>query len=270
MLAASRWKKLAGLLLSVVFFGTGYVKADTQTNSYPLDFYTEIYPPSAYIKDGQLTGLSVETLRLVWQQLNITEPPIWVVPWARGYVQVQRDRHTVLFAMSRSTKREKQFKWVGPIFTAHYLLVSNNNNLDNNALKSASFALIRDDITEELLLQLGVKNLVESANMQQAEQMLASKRIDMLAISASGLRDIFKQQPDKINQYKVVCKLASVGDYFAFNRNVPESVISKYQQAMMQLSSQIKQLRIKYKVDDTLNAHPYEFINTPNCSPQIG
>ncbi|WP_286234908.1 substrate-binding periplasmic protein [Thalassotalea sediminis] len=223
-----------------------------EVNDYFLDFYTENYPPSSYIHQDRLTGLSVETLKLMWQELKLPEKDIHVVPWARGFHYAKSNRHSVLFAMSRTPSRESLFHWVGPIFTATYVVVAKitiaQDKLTEERLFSNSFALIRDDITEELLKTKGVKNLIPSPDIEHAERMLANDRIDMMAISKSGLRSILARSPEKRDQYKIVYTLAEIGDYFAFNKAVPKSVVTQYQQAFNSVSPALEHLRTKFNV----------------------
>ena len=101
------------------------------TQSHPnLNFYTEVYPPSSFYQQGKLTGISIEALQLMWQKLGYPAQPIQVVPWARGYRSLQNEGNAVLFATSRYHAREHLFQWVGPIFTARYILVANNTLAD--------------------------------------------------------------------------------------------------------------------------------------------
>ncbi|WP_181902142.1 substrate-binding periplasmic protein [Thalassotalea euphylliae] len=231
------------------------INVDRTRPDLSLNFYTEVYPPSSFYQHGKLSGISIEALHLIWQELGQQAQPIQVIPWARGYRSLQNEANAVLFATSRYQAREHLFQWVGPIFTARYILVANNTLADTSLSDISageelayqhSIAVIRDDITKVLLHKKGAKHLFEAADMKHAESLLANQRVDLLAISESGFNAVLKQAPEKAHQYKVVSLLAEIGDYFAFNKQVPKEIVSQYQKAFDALTPELNQLRIKY------------------------
>ena len=90
-------------------------------------FYTENYPPGNYIDNGELTGLTVETLNKIWLNNEMDKPIVNVYPWARAYHTVLVTEDTALFTIARTRAREKLFKWVGPLFESKYVLVAKKN-----------------------------------------------------------------------------------------------------------------------------------------------
>jgi polar amino acid transport system substrate-binding protein len=78
-------------------------------------FYTESYPPANYMENDKLVGISVESLKLMWANLGMSEQNVFLVPWARGYRNVLKTPNSALFTMSRTYAREHLFKWVGPL-----------------------------------------------------------------------------------------------------------------------------------------------------------
>ena len=43
---------------------------------HPITYYTELYPPSSYYYNDKLIGLSVDVIKLIWQDQGIAEQPI--------------------------------------------------------------------------------------------------------------------------------------------------------------------------------------------------
>lgn len=80
-----------------------------------LNYYTEDYPPYNYLKNGKVTGIAVETLNLVWEELGESPKKISLVPWARGYQKILNENDIVLFSTTRTPERENLFKWACPI-----------------------------------------------------------------------------------------------------------------------------------------------------------
>ena len=133
-----------------------------------------------------------------------------------------------------------------------YVLVSKKSipserTLAKNLYKN-SFAIIRDDVTEEMLKAQSVKSIIESTDMEDAEKMLANGRIEILAIALDGLKDIYKVDSTKQQQYQVIATLGTTYDYIAFNKQVPDKVINQYQSAITLLNSKLNKLKEKYSL----------------------
>lgn len=220
-----------------------------------LSYYTENYPPANFVQNGQLQGASIETLKLLWSGLGIPEQNIYLVPWARGYKRLQEEDNAVLFTMSRSDSRKPLFKWVGPVFVSDHVLVSKRDF--NGQIKTVGDAFLHDvstirgDISEISLIQLGypVERLVKVTALQQALELLNANRVNLMMVSKQGLYHLLKQNQQTPDDYKIVWNVNSIGNYYAFNRNVPDAVINKLQQVFDQLSKERKMIRAKYNLD---------------------
>jgi len=92
----------------------------TTLNAVVLDNFvimTEQYPPYNFEQNGLLKGIATDIMVEMFKRdgSKKTIKDIQLLPWARGYKDVQDKPNTILFAMTRSAEREKMFKWVGPI-----------------------------------------------------------------------------------------------------------------------------------------------------------
>ena len=83
-----------------------------------LQLYTEEYRPLSFYDNGKLTGMAVEVVEQLMQRTD-TSAAIQVVPWTRGYHQVQHEANSGLFSIVRTARREALFQWVGPIALGH-------------------------------------------------------------------------------------------------------------------------------------------------------
>lgn len=217
-----------------------------------LTYYTESYPPSNYIENGKLTGVSVETLKAIWQQLNVPEQPIHLVPWARGYQIVEATPNTVLFTMAKTKARAPHFKWVGPLYIAEHLLISNQafNDKINTMADAYSYriAAIKHDISEITLVKEGVPNkqIVRVSQLRQGILMLIKNRVDLMIISNSALDNLLKDQQIKQSDIQIVYSVNRVGNYFAFNKHIPEQLIQQFQTAFEQIYPIRQKINKKY------------------------
>lgn len=242
-------------LAAILFVFSGYVlSAQKLIMPVPLTYYTEIYPPSSFYKDEQLTGISVEVIKAIWQDLGLRERQVYVVPWARGYKEVSTKMRTVLFATSKTKARAPLFKWVGPIFSVDYLLIARKGVRKPvhslSFLYDSSVVVIRDDITADVLAETDfpASRVVAASHMEQAVEMFNNQRVELLAISNSGLANAIKQgliDEQAINQ---VFLLKTVKDYFAFSNDVPDQVVEAFQNSLERIAPKHQQLKAKYNL----------------------
>ena len=251
------------IFICLAFNAYSYVNAPAEsltfsTEKYPntqkntLTFYTENYPPSNYLRNNELTGVSVEVLKLMWQKMKMKEQEIYVVPWARGYSNTLHRANSVLFTMARTPQREKLFKWVGPIYTAEHVLVARENFKEkitqfNQAFKY-NIAAIKDDISEITLIENNFpeERMALVTHLRQAILLLKNKRIDLMIISKSALKGLLSENNITMDDIKIIYSVNKVGNYFAFNNQTPDALILQYQSAFDAIESKRDALNKSY------------------------
>lgn len=113
-------KRFCALLTLVLFAG---LSAFAQDSPAQITYMTEDYPPDNFVRNGTLTGYSVDLLKALWKKMGCPEQPIQVLPWARGYHNALEMPNHMLFTMARTPEREKLFHWVGPIYRTQIALI---------------------------------------------------------------------------------------------------------------------------------------------------
>ena len=201
-----------------------------------LIYMAEDYPPANYLKDGEITGASVEILKLIWEKMGHPEQPIIIIPWARGYRQVQTEPNHVLFSMSRTKEREQLFKWVGPIFTARQVLVGladKNYQLDKlDDAKPFRIGTIKQDIGECVLFRNGFDNLESVSGLDHNIKKLLAGRVDLICQSESAINSYIEMEDLDPRQLQTVLVVNELGTYYAFNKQVPDSLVMQFQTAL--------------------------------------
>ena len=236
------------ILMFLGTFNRAHSSADIET----LTYYAENYPPSNYFAGGELVGVSVEILKLLWSRMGMEEQDIYVVPWARGYKNVLDTPNTMLFTMSRSAKREKLFKWVGPIFVSRHILVSRKEtNMKLNSIQDAfgyRIATIRGDISEQSLLDVSFpeQNMAKLTQLNQAFSMLNKSRVDLVMVSLLGFTHLVKERNLSPSDYDIALTVNELGNYFAFNLETPDEIIEKFQRAVDETSVERALINAKY------------------------
>lgn len=221
-----------------------------------ITFYTEIYPPANFVANNQLQGITVDSLKLMWQHMGLEEQDISIVPWARGYKNTLSKPNTALFTMSRTQAREPLFKWVGPLFKSVHVLMTKKSakvKIDNlGDLFNFRVATIRGDISEISLQQIGYPdyNMAKVTDLSRAFYMMQSNKVDMLMVSIHGFAHLTKQMNVDINDYEKVWTVNTVGNYIAFNLTTPDEIVEQYQQALEATAEQRVKVKQKYQLSE--------------------
>ncbi|MBI4976703.1 MAG: transporter substrate-binding domain-containing protein [Spirochaetes bacterium] len=242
------------LALSLCCLGSENKKSGAQADNGPekLIYMCEDIPPSNYLEHGELKGISVEMLRLVWKQMGVPSQTIKIVPWARGYHTVQSQSNCVLFSMTRTRERERLFKWVGPIFTVKNVLMGRTDKILKidtiDAAKKLRIGTIKDDVLEKYLLQSGfLPDKIDGvAAMEQNFDKLRAGRIDCIAHTEQTLRQYIRNNKLDQDGFRVFFVLSDSPNYYAFSRETPDTLIQQFQKALEQLADEHHALLERY------------------------
>jgi len=240
-------------ILIAVFFGalspaagstSGYEAASADINdttmSADLIYYTEQLPPYNYMENGTLQGLSVDLLELITEKMGekVTREEVHLVPWTEGYQTVLTQNNTVLFTTVRIPEREQSFKWAGPVYTYTNVLFARPDSgitIENpEDLKGYRIGVIVDDIAVQQLLNAGVNKsqLVQETNASVIVEKLNNGEIDLWAYPEAAGRYITEQVTGNSYSFRIVYTLPGREGYYVFNKNVSDSTVASFQQAL--------------------------------------
>ena len=232
-------------ILFICFFSTSLL-------SNPLNkitFMTENYPPYNFTQEGKVQGIAVDLMLLMLKRLNTTHTrsDIRILPWARAYKDLLEDTNTSLFSMTRTQKREKLFKWVGPISqTSISLIARKDNNIllrSTKEIQNYKIGVVRKDIGEQLLYTLGIKEKqIESTGgidaLHKLIKMLNRNRFDLLSYESEVVNWEMKKLGFELKDYEVVFNLSQAELFFAFHKETPDDIITLLQEALDDLKKE--------------------------------
>lgn len=201
-----------------------------------------IYPPLAYEKEGELMGVAPEVVREIQAKVGDTNP-IHVAPWLRAYEQAQTEPMQAIFAIVRIPKREKLFKWVGPIFgEGDYFFRRKGSLINVNTMSEARtvprIAVRRDGYTHQALAAEGFTNLDIGPSYQSSYMKLAEGRVDLVLMGERTYYYMVREaglDPDLFE--RTDCKFAESAAWLAFSLDVPDETIAKWQKALDELKA---------------------------------
>ncbi len=215
-------------------------------------------PPLSYTLNGNPSGVAVEIVRNIQKILNTNEE-IYIYPWARGYITLQKQPNVVLFSTTRTMRRENMFKWVGPIVEKRFSFYAKKgskiiiNNLED--AKKYHIGVVRSSNNEQFLVSNGFKKLSSFTEEKKNFELLRFDRIDLWYTDnaqASALMSRLSLE-GLAEEIYVVHKSRS---YYAFNLSISDSIVKKWQDALDDLRKDGTVLNIlkKYKLE-SLYAH---------------
>lgn len=245
-----------------------------------LVYITDEYPPFNFEEDGKLKGISVDLMEKMLSHIDsdLNRSNIELLPWYQGYQATIEDKNSVFFSVPRLPGWEALFKWAGPISPIQTVVFA----MDERAVKINSPAemnryrigVVRGSAEQQLLTSLGVntKNLVLEDDADTIVRKLKSGSIDIDAFAYSEIPGIWLINKSGIipKDYDIVYDLKDeVELYYAFNKEIPDSVVSAFQRAMDQ-TKQEKGLEGISDYDKILYKYlPVRYINQNVTDEQV-
>ncbi|MFA0821593.1 MAG: transporter substrate-binding domain-containing protein [Methanomethylovorans sp.] len=216
------------------------------TTSVDLIYYTEQLPPYNYQENGTLRGISIDLLEVITEKMGnkVSRDDVLLVPWTEGYQTAISQNNTVLFTTVRLPEREQSFKWAGPIYTytnVLFALPDKGITIEKpEDLKDYRIGVIVDDVAIQQLIDVGVnKNqLVQETNASVLVDKLNNGEIDLWAYPEAAGRDFTERATGNPYSFRAVFLLPAMEGYYAFNKNVSDSTVESFQQALDSLKQE--------------------------------
>ena len=203
-------------------------------------FFAEYQPPYVFVEQGQNKGIASDLLAEVLARVGSTkaQKDFVMVPWVRGYTEVQTRPKAMLFSMYLTEERRPLFKWVGPIITSRVVTVAKRERairiLQRADVGQYRTGLTRNGIAYLLLQAAGVKDesFTQLSDSYKGAQLLKRDRIDLWAADENLVLWTFHNAGQDVAAYEVVHTLLENGLYYAFNLETDDSLIAGMQASL--------------------------------------
>ncbi|BBF85638.1 ABC-type amino acid transport, signal transduction system, periplasmic component [Aquitalea magnusonii] len=201
-----------------------------------LSIYTEDWPPITFQRNGIADGMAVEVVREIQARIH-DNSSIDVVPWVRGYRELETTANVMLFTVGRSDAREKIMTLVGPVAVSQTVLLCRKGEAAGLlALGSGIFSrpvgAYRGSIFADAAVAAGFVEVDLAPTPQVAAQKLLGGRYDLWSegsfVVAAVLKDI-RQPADAV---EVVRVLESLDLYLAFSRGTSGKIIRRWYEGL--------------------------------------
>lgn len=223
----------------VLLFFPRFAAAENFDDEQFIQIVTENYPPYQYFQNKELTGLSVEVVKMMLIKLGLNIE-ISMLPFARAYKKATTEKNILIFSLARTPDREHFFKWVGMIAPAHNCLFALKERADItitklDAVSQYNIGAVREDVMEQYLKE---RSFVVTSNSshESNQKMLFSRRIDLWAVDELTAYFILRKNNNMSNQSikKILCleETSPGGVYLAFGSLTDDAIVEKFRKAL--------------------------------------
>ncbi|MBN2659403.1 MAG: transporter substrate-binding domain-containing protein [Spirochaetales bacterium] len=209
-----------------------------------LGYTIDSWPPFMYVDQGRVTGIATEIAREVFRGCNIYVS-IEAVPWPRAMKTVHDEAGTFMYILYRTTERENQFKWVGPIVapvkTSFYKLKKREDIQLSNIEDAKKFVVgvVRGVANHDYLLQQDFSegvNMEAVTNPEQNISKLILGRIDLILNTEYTLPRLLDGTGLNMADFEVALEaVESEAGYIALNISTPDSLIDDLNDSLNRL-----------------------------------
>ncbi len=241
-------KKLVIILALLMVLGVGSAFAQTE-----IIMLTEDFPPLNYVEKQAPIGPSVEIVQAIKTKLGL-KTKVKVLPWKRAYNKALNEKDTCVFSTTRTEKREKIFKWVGPLAEKRYVFyAAKSSHLKVASLEDAKkykIGVQMGGVSEEFLKSKGFSKLDTAATPEKSMKKLNVGRVDLWYTSTTTPIALAKKTGIDLADFEEVFVVKKSLLYIAFNVGTSDEVIKQWQDAYDELSKSgtIKAIFDKYKL----------------------
>jgi polar amino acid transport system substrate-binding protein len=231
---------LSTLLSSFIFLCLAHVSASQAADFNSLNIMTEEFPPFNYSENGQPAGKSVDLLIKASAAAGspVTKDKINMAAWARAYQTALSGPNVMLFSTTRTEQREDLFKWAGPIGQNRTVVFAKKSSgigqIEDMSAIDKKVAVIRDSVDDQMTVKANTpSNLITRASKPDAAaKMLSTGRVDLWAYNELTAMEILERNGQNLDDYEIVHVLSSSDLYFAFSKDVDDSIVQLLQKGI--------------------------------------
>jgi len=237
----------------ILLYGS-FASYQTLAGELALNIITEDWAPYNYEEDNILKGFSVDVVNAIMVELG-EKHNIDIYPGARGEMMLDSMPNIMNFSLFRTPEREKKYKWVGPISEeAIYFYKRKDDPREyktlNDIRKNSMISLPHKGLILSRVEALGITNISKIPDKRGQFLHLFVGRAN-LTVNVTPLGVVYYMKKlnkpvDALVQTQV--KLFEFPLYIACSKEIPDSVIKRWQKAldMVKSSGKYDQIYNKY------------------------
>ena len=240
------------LLLIVLVISCDKSESDDIEYHHDLVFFTENYAPFNFKENDAVTGFAPELLNEIGKELKFS-PDITLLSWNEAVSMLDDTPNGALFSMVLNSERKDRYKWAGPFAALEFnFYKASTNALTLSSIEDAknvdAVGVVEGYSITIYLESLGFSNLVYVNSQQDGFDRLLDGEIDLFPSDRLSAQSALQASGNLYYNVKNIFPIKTELLYFAFNKEVPDEVVSDFQASINRLkqSGFITQLSQKY------------------------
>ncbi|MBL4786115.1 MAG: transporter substrate-binding domain-containing protein [Cohaesibacteraceae bacterium] len=245
----NKLSKTIGAALLGLTLGVSNVAAEK------IHIVVEDFAPFNYMEDGEFKGIAPAIVKELISRVD-SEVSMEMLPWKRGYKMAHDNANTGIYSMLRTSVREDEFQWVGPLYSAReYIFMRTGEEIEVNSLndlkKLGSIAAQAGGGLHQMLVKHGLTNIMEVHDVNRLATMLVRGRTDALAIADLGLAHELKKLGKENGTVTPVMFFGEARLYLGFSKKTSKTEIAKWTTAYaaMKADGTLDKIRAQYVPD---------------------
>jgi polar amino acid transport system substrate-binding protein len=180
------------------------------------------------MRGGERSGISTDITRAMLDRAGITYT-IEVLPWKRAYQSAVERSNGCVYATSRTPERERQFKWIGPIAEAEWVLMARSGsgvvlrNLED--ARRYRIGTYSGDLRDQYLRERGFTVDAAQDELSNPRKLLLG-RIDLWAASVLRGSHVLERL-GYAGKIEPVFTFNHQRVYLACNRAIPDALVAR-------------------------------------------
>jgi polar amino acid transport system substrate-binding protein len=240
--------RIVAALLTVLLLSSGCALAQAQPAP---RLYLATETPSYNAHQGDpAAGLGTDMVRGIMARAGIGYT-IDVLPWKRAYTAALERRDACVYSTTRTPERERQFKWIGPISDAKWVLMARaDRKFTLRSLDDARryrIGTYNGDARDQFLRARGFDVDPAPSDLMNPPKLMIG-RIDLWAASLGRSSSLALAQLGYAGKVVPVFVFNSIHTYLACNRAVPDQLVVRMNGALeaMERDGSARAIRDRY------------------------
>lgn len=232
--------------------------ASSQVFATDIECVTHDFAPYVFVKNGQLTGIEIEIMKMLSAQMDVNFN-VTVVPWSRALAKARNGTADCLFPAFRSEQRLRFLEYSSvPIHTSNLVFYKHKDSdfdyASLNDLNQRSIAVVRSFKQPDKIATMKQNkkvHIIEVTELNQSFELLQRNRVDLVLYNKI-VGDLALSQFVEPQIVALEKPLESIPAYVTFSKH------SEFKRLMPELDAKLKII---------LESEPYKKIVQRYISP---
>lgn len=234
------------LIRKIILFGFFIITVNVHSaalEDYKVVLFTENFPPFNMAVDGKnfahndsIDGISADIVREMFRRAGVDYSLTLRFPWDRIYRLTLDKPNYGLFSTTLTEERKPLFKWVGPLASTGWVLMSAPGSQVKvkslNEAKNYRVGAYKNDSVSQHLESIGMMPINALRDQENIAKLLRGN-IDLWATTDPVGRYLARQEG--VDGLQTVLRFKERELYLALNKEMPDEIVIRLQKALEEM-----------------------------------